>query len=49
VPLGYGAPYEVRELTLKDQARMGLLETRALAMRVATVAAPGRGAEGARD
>ena len=35
VPLGYGAPYEVRQLTLKDQARMGLLETRAVALKVA--------------
>ena len=35
VPLGYGAPYEVRQLTLKDQARMGLLESRELAVRVA--------------
>ncbi|MGH8030049.1 MAG: DUF4785 domain-containing protein [Arenimonas sp.] len=35
VPLGYGAPYEVRELTLKDQARMGLLETRGVAVKVA--------------
>ena len=35
VPLGYGAPYEVRELTLKDQARMGLLESRAVAFKVA--------------
>jgi hypothetical protein len=34
VPLGYGAPYELRELTLKDQARMGLLERRELAARV---------------
>jgi hypothetical protein len=34
VPLGYGAPYEVRELTLKDQARLGLLETRAVALKV---------------
>jgi hypothetical protein len=40
VPLGYGAPYEVRELTLKDQARMGLLERRELAMRVAATATP---------
>jgi hypothetical protein len=35
VPLGYGAPYELRELTLKDQARMGLLESRAMAFKVA--------------
>jgi hypothetical protein len=34
VPLGYGAPFEVRELTLKDQSRMGLLETRAVALKV---------------
>jgi hypothetical protein len=32
VPMGYGAPYELRGLTLKDQSRMGLLETRALAV-----------------
>jgi hypothetical protein len=35
VPLGYGAPFELRELTLKDQARMGLLESRAVAFKVA--------------
>jgi hypothetical protein len=34
VPMGYGAPYELRALTLKDQARMGLLESRAVALRV---------------
>jgi hypothetical protein len=37
VPLGYGAPYELRALQLKDQARMGVLETRELAARVAAV------------
>lgn len=31
-PLGYGAPYEVRFLELKDQSRMGQLETRELAL-----------------
>ena len=33
LPTGYGAPYEVRYLELKDQSRMGQLETRALALR----------------
>jgi hypothetical protein len=37
VPLGYGAPYELRQLTLKDQARMGVLETREFAARVVAV------------
>jgi hypothetical protein len=41
VPLGYGAPYELRGLTLKDQGRMGLLESRELAVR-ARVATPVR-------
>lgn len=35
VPLGFGAPYEVRYLELKDQSRMGQLETRELALRSA--------------
>jgi hypothetical protein len=34
VPGGYGAPYEVRFLELKDQTRMGLLETRDHAARI---------------
>ena len=33
LPTGYGAPYEVRYLELKDQSRMGQLETRELALR----------------
>lgn len=33
VPLGYGAPFELRFLELKDQSRMGTLETRELALR----------------
>lgn len=33
LPAGYGAPFELRELALKDQGRMGDLETRALAYR----------------
>lgn len=32
---GLGAPYELRDLSLNDQARMGLLETRARALRIA--------------
>lgn len=35
VPGGYGAPYEVRFLELKDQTRMGTLETRERAARIA--------------
>ena len=31
---GLGAPYEVRDLSLNDQARLGLLETRARALRI---------------
>jgi hypothetical protein len=38
VPAGYGAPYELRQLQLKDQARMGLLESRERAARVTLVA-----------
>ena len=34
IPGGYGAPYEVRFLELKDQTRMGLLETRERAARI---------------
>jgi len=33
LPPGHGAPFEVRHLELKDQSRMGTLETRALALR----------------
>jgi len=33
VPMGYGAPYELRFLELKDQTRMGTLDTRELALR----------------
>lgn len=33
VPAGYGAPYELRFVELRDQARMGTLDTRALAAR----------------
>jgi hypothetical protein len=33
LPAGYGAPFEVRYLELKDQARMGQLESRELAAR----------------
>ena len=32
VPTGFGAPYQVRYLELKDQSRMGQLETRELAL-----------------
>jgi hypothetical protein len=41
VPLGYGAPYELRQLQLRDQARMGMLETRDRAARVTAVAMRG--------
>ena len=41
VPMGYGAPYELRFLELKDQTRMGTLDTRELALREGT--APRRG------
>lgn len=34
VPGGYGAPYEIRFLELKDQTRMGTLETRERAARI---------------
>lgn len=33
VPLGFAAPYELRDLALSDQTRMGVLETRAFAAR----------------
>jgi len=36
VPAGYGAPYELRFLELKDQTRMGTLDTRELALREGT-------------
>ncbi|MFY2765063.1 DUF4785 domain-containing protein [Arenimonas sp. MALMAid1274] len=35
VPTGFGAPYELRFLELKDQTRMGTLDTRELAAREA--------------
>jgi len=35
VPMGYGAPFELRFLELKDQTRLGTLETRELALREA--------------
>ena len=35
VPVGFGAPFELRFLELKDQTRMGTLETRELALREA--------------
>lgn len=35
LPIGYGAPFELRFLELKDQTRLGTLETRELALRVA--------------
>jgi hypothetical protein len=38
VPSGFGAPYELRYVELKDQARMGTLETRELALREAGIA-----------
>ncbi|GGA76376.1 hypothetical protein GCM10011521_13260 [Arenimonas soli] len=33
LPMGYGAPFELRFLELKDQTRLGTLETRELALR----------------
>ena len=33
LPTGYGAPFELRFLELKDQTRMGTLDTRELAVR----------------
>lgn len=42
VPTGYGAPYELRFLELKDQTRMGTLETRELALRERGVRQPAR-------
>ncbi len=35
LPAGYGAPFELRELLLKDQGRLADLERRALAIKVA--------------
>jgi hypothetical protein len=40
VPTGYGAPFELRFLELKDQTRMGTLETRELAVRERGGSAP---------
>ena len=40
VPMGYGAPYELRFLELKDQTRMGTLDTRELALREGTAPRP---------
>lgn len=42
VPAGYGAPFELRFLELKDQTRMGTLDTRELAAREAGTAPVGR-------
>lgn len=42
LPAGYGAPYELRFLELKDQVRMGTLDTRELALREAGRPAPVR-------
>lgn len=36
LPAGYGAPFELRDLELHDQTRMGRLESRALALRGGT-------------
>ncbi|KFN44630.1 DUF4785 domain-containing protein [Arenimonas oryziterrae] len=36
LPPGYGAPFEVRQVQLNDQSRMGQLESRDLAVRVGT-------------
>ncbi len=36
IPVGMGAPFELRELQLKDQGRLADLERRALALRVET-------------
>lgn len=40
VPMGYGAPFELRFLELKDQTRMGTLDTRELALREGTAPRP---------
>lgn len=40
LPAGYGAPFELRNLALVDQARLGTLETRALALRESGPARP---------
>ena len=42
VPTGYGPPYELRFLELKDQTRMGTLETRELALRERGARPPAR-------
>ena len=42
LPAGYGAPFELRFLELKDQTRMGTLETRELAVRERGATAPAR-------
>ena len=42
VPTGFGAPFELRFLELKDQTRMGTLETRELALREGGAVAPVR-------
>lgn len=39
LPAGHGAPFEVRDLELRDQARHGRLETRAVAVRGGDAAA----------
>lgn len=43
LPAGYGAPFELRFLELKDQTRMGTLDTRELAARETGAAAPNPG------
>jgi hypothetical protein len=45
VPAGFGAPYELRQLELVDQARMATLETRAFAAREGGAPAVGAGPE----
>ena len=40
VPMGYGAPFELRFLELKDQTRMGTLDPRELALREGTAPRP---------
>ncbi|HEX5693177.1 MAG TPA: DUF4785 domain-containing protein [Arenimonas sp.] len=44
LPMGYGAPFELRFLELKDQTRLGTLETRELAVRE-SLRRPGRDPE----
>lgn len=41
IPAGYGAPFELREVMLKDQGRMADLERRALALRIDGSPKPG--------